>query len=143
MRRSLLTSSLIVSDLIIIIAVFFAANKVAIAIRHAFSIGRHKLIFPFDNYKWIAGALILVAVSSFSLFDLYTNFVKLTKKEIFFRTGRAILLMGLTLSAVIYTTRLFNMSRLVLVLFAVFSVIALSLTRILMVEILKKHQGLQ
>jgi FlaA1/EpsC-like NDP-sugar epimerase len=85
----------------------------------------------------------LVAVSSFSLFDLYTNFVKLTKKEIFFRTGRAILLMGLTLSAVIYTTRLFNMSRLVLVLFAVFSVIALSLTRILMVEILKKHQGLQ
>ncbi len=141
LRKSLLISSLVVSDLIIIMAVFFMADKFAIAIRNTFSIRRHELIFPFDNYKWIAGALILVAVSLFSILDLYTNFVKLTKKEIFLRTGRAILLMGLTLLAVIYTTRLFNMSRLVLVLFVVLSVVVLSSTRILMAGVLKKYQG--
>jgi len=141
LRKSLLISSLVISDLIIIIAVFFMANKFAIAIRNTFSIRQHELTFPFDNYKWIAGALILVAISLFSILDLYTNFVKLTKKEIFFRTGRAILLMGLTLLAVIYSTRLFNMSRLVLVLFVVLSVVVLSSTRILMAGILKKYQG--
>lgn len=142
LRKSLLISGLVVSDLIIIIWVFSIADKFAMAIRHTFGIRRHEFIFPFDDYNWIAGALMLVAVFLFSILDLYTNFVKLTKKEIFIRTGRAILLMGLTLSAAIYTTRLFNMSRLVLVIFVILSVVALSSTRMLMVGILKKYQGL-
>lgn len=139
-RIGSIASILILIDISIVFITLQISNRLAIILRDTLHIQYQPYFVPFDSYPWLSPTIIAVVVILFSISELYTNFVRFTKREIFLRVGKALLFISLVMLSLIYMTRSFTVSRLFVVVFALSNFFALSMEKIAASRILQKYQ---